>query len=131
MANSLDSMGCIIGQGMNLAMITVIGQCVGAGDLAQVRYYTKKLLLVTYAATAVTNSLILLFLHPILGLYGLGAEATELAYILVMIHDGLLSRLLATPLAAICAVPKPAMMLTTITRPSWKMPFSMPLGIPI
>ena len=88
-ANSLDSMGCIIGQGMTLAMITVIGQCVGAGDLAQVKYYTKKLLLITYAATAVMNSLILLFLHPILGLYGLGAEATELAYVLVMIHDGL------------------------------------------
>ena len=88
-ANSLDSMGCIIGQGMNLAMITVIGQCVGAGDLAQVKYYTKKLLLITYAATAVMNSLILLFLHPILGLYGLWAEATELAYVLVMIHDGL------------------------------------------
>lgn len=88
-ANSLDSMGCIIGQGMNLAMITVIGQCVGAGDLEQVKYYTKKLLLITYAATAVTNSLILLFLHPILGLYGLGKEATELAYVLVMIHNGL------------------------------------------
>ncbi len=88
-ANSLDSMGCIIGQGMNLAMITVIGQCVGAGDLAQVKYYTKKLLLITYAATAVANSLILLFLHPILGLYGLGAEATGLAYVLVMIHNGL------------------------------------------
>ena len=88
-ANSLDSMGCIVGQGMNLAMITVIGQCVGAGDLAQVRYYTKKLLLITYAATAVINSLILLFLHPILALYGLGEEATGLAYILVMIHDGM------------------------------------------
>ena len=88
-ANSLDSMGCIIGQGMNLAMITVIGQCVGAGDLAQVKFYTKKLLLITYAATAVMNCLILLFLRPILGLYGLGAEATEIAYILVMIHDGM------------------------------------------
>ena len=65
-ANSLDSMGCIVGQGMNLAMITVIGQCVGAGDLDQVKYYTKKLLLITYASTAVINSLILLFLHPIL-----------------------------------------------------------------
>ena len=60
-----------------------------AGDLAQVRYYTKKLLLITYAATAVINSLILLFLHPILALYGLGEEATGLAYILVMIHDGM------------------------------------------
>lgn len=29
-ANSLDSMGCIVGQAMNLAMITVIGRCVGA-----------------------------------------------------------------------------------------------------
>lgn len=88
-ANSLDSMGCIPGQAMNLAMITVIGQCVGAGDLAQVKYYTKKLLLTAYAATAACNSLILLFLHPILGFYGLGQEATQLAYILVMIHDGL------------------------------------------
>ncbi len=88
-ANSLDGMGCIIGQGMNLAMITVIGQCVGAGDLTQVKYYTKKLLVLTYAATAVTNSLMLLFLHPILGLYGLGTEATSLAYILVMIHNGM------------------------------------------
>lgn len=34
-----------------------------------------------------TNTLILLFLRPILSLYGLGAEATELAYILVMIHN--------------------------------------------
>lgn len=88
-ANSLDSMGCIVGQGMNLAMITVIGQCVGASDLAQVKYYTKKLLLITYAGTTIINSLILLFLHPILGLYGLGEEATQLAYTLVMIHDGL------------------------------------------
>lgn len=88
-ANSLDGMGCIPGQAMNLVMITVIGQCVGAGDLAQVKYYTKKLMLIAYGAAAVSNSLILLFLRPILGLYGLGQEATELAYILVMIHDGL------------------------------------------
>ena len=43
-ANSLDSMGCIVGQAMSLAMITVIGRCVGAGEEGQVRYYTKKLL---------------------------------------------------------------------------------------
>ena len=88
-ANSLDSLGCIVGQAMNLAMITVIGQCVGVGNLAQVKYYTKKLLLITYIATVIINSLILLFLHPILSLYGLGDEARSLAYILVMIHDGL------------------------------------------
>ncbi len=88
-ANSLDSMGCIIGQAMSLAMITVIGRCVGAGDLGQVKYYTKKLLAITYASTAVINCMMLLFLRPILSIYGLGEETTELSYILVMIHNGM------------------------------------------
>ena len=87
-ANSLDSMGCIVGQAMSLAMITVIGRCVGAGEEGQVRYYTKKLLGETYFYTAVINSIILLLLPWILQIYGLGEETTRLSYILVMIHDG-------------------------------------------
>lgn len=88
-ANSLDSMGCIVGQAMSLAMITVIGRCVGAGEERQVRYYTKKLLGETYFYTAVINSIILLLLPWILQIYGLGEETTRLSYILVMIHDGM------------------------------------------
>lgn len=88
-ANSLDSMGCIVGQAMSLAMITVIGRCVGAGEEGQVRYYTKKLLGETYFYTAVINSIILLLLPWILQNYGLGEETTRLSYILVMIHDGM------------------------------------------
>lgn len=88
-ANSLDSMGCIVGQAMSLAMITVIGRCVGAGEEGQVRYYTKKLLGETYFYTAVINSIILLLLPRILQIYGLGEETTRLSYILVMIHDGM------------------------------------------
>ena len=41
-ANTLDSVGIIIGQAMGLAMVTVVGQCVGAGDPEQVRYYVKE-----------------------------------------------------------------------------------------
>lgn len=88
-ANSLDSMGCIVGQAMSLAMITAIGRCVGAGEEGQVRYYTKKLLGETYFYTAVINSIILLLLPWILQIYGLGEETTRLSYILVMIHDGM------------------------------------------
>lgn len=88
-ANSLDSMGCIVGQAMSLAMITVIGRCVGARDERQIRYYTKKLLGITYIFTAMINSIILVSLPWILSLYGLGAETTRLAWILVMIHDGM------------------------------------------
>ncbi len=88
-ANSLDTLGCIVGQGVSLAMISVIGRCVGARDEGQVRYYTKKLLGLAYFFTAIVNSIILLSLPWILSFYGLGEKTTRLAYILVMIHNGI------------------------------------------
>lgn len=88
-ANSLDGMGCIVGQAMNLAMITVIGRCVGAKDEEQVRYYTRKLLGITYKYTAIVNIIILGTLPWTLKLYGLSGETTKLAFVLVMIHNGM------------------------------------------
>ena len=87
-ANSLDSMGCIVGQAMNLAMVAVIGRCAGTLDQDQIRYYTKKLMVFTFAATAVVNVTLLMNLRFLLSLYGLSGETTELAYKLVMIHNG-------------------------------------------
>ena len=87
-ANSLSSLGCIPGQAMNLALITVVGTCVGAGDLAQVKYYTKKLMRLTYLFTAVVNSAIILSLPLTLRLYDLSDEAISLAFVLTVIHDG-------------------------------------------
>lgn len=87
-ANSLDNMGCIVGQAMNLAMVAVIGRCAGTLDQTQIRYYTKKLMTFTYIATAVVNITILLNLPFLLSLYGLSDETTVLAYRLVMIHNG-------------------------------------------
>ena len=49
-ANNLDAIGCIVGNAMGLAMITVIGRCIGAQDFEQTKYYTKKLLLWDYIA---------------------------------------------------------------------------------
>ena len=88
-ANTLDSMGCIAGQAMNLAMITVVGQCMGAGEKEQAIHYTKKLWKTTYLITAVINTFILLGLPLILECFSLSQEAYRYAYILVMIHDGM------------------------------------------
>jgi len=88
-ANSLDGMGVIVGQAMNLAMITVIGRCVGAKDEEQVKYYTKKLMRITYIGMAAVNIVILLTLPLTLPLYSLGKETTRLAFILVLIHNGI------------------------------------------
>ena len=48
MANNIDNFGVIPGQALGLALITVVGQCVGAGDWDQVRSYTKRLVKLTY-----------------------------------------------------------------------------------
>ncbi len=86
-ANNLDSMGVLIGQAMNLAVITVIGQCVGARDEKQIRYYTRRMVLQAHLGTAVVVLGLTLGLDWILSLYGLGPETTALAKQLVLIHN--------------------------------------------
>lgn len=88
-ANSLDNVGSIIGLSMGLAMITVIGQCVGAGSTEQVKYYTGKLMKKAYLYTALLNIPVLLLLPFLLKLYALSPETMELSYQLVMIHNGM------------------------------------------
>ena len=68
-ANNLDGVGVLVGQAMGLAMITVVGQCVGAGDLKQATYYIKKLLLWDYILQGASNVAILVFLPQLVGLY--------------------------------------------------------------
>mgnify|MGYP001086287021 FL=1 len=87
-ANNLVSMGCFAGQAMNLALITVVGQCMGAGEKDQAVWYTKKLWKFTYRITAIVNSIILLSLPFILNIYSLSPEARRFAFILVWIHNG-------------------------------------------
>jgi len=87
-ANSYDALGCIPGSAMNLAIITVVGQCVGAGDYAQAKQYIKRLLTITYLLTLVLNLTILLTLPLTLRIYNLSAETLALSSTLVWIHDG-------------------------------------------
>ncbi|WP_455502458.1 MATE family efflux transporter [Gemmiger sp.] len=88
-ANNLDAIGCIVGNAMGLAMITVVGRCVGAQDFEQTKYYTKKLLLWDYIAQGAVNVLVLVFLNQILSMYTLSPETRALSWTLVMIHDGM------------------------------------------
>lgn len=86
-ANNLDAVGVIVGQAMSLAMITVIGQCVGAQDAEQVNYYIRKLMLAVYVVQGVWNMLLCLLLPQLIGLYSsLSPETEELAATLVRIH---------------------------------------------
>ena len=88
-ANNLDNMGCIGGQALSLAMVAVVGRCVGAKDYEQVQYYVKKMMKIAYIAGAVTNGLVLISLPVVLKIYSLSPETEALTKILVLIHCGL------------------------------------------
>lgn len=47
-SNAIALFQILPGMAINLAVTTVIARCVGAGDYEQVRYYNKKLLLITH-----------------------------------------------------------------------------------
>lgn len=96
-ANNLDTLGLLLGFAMNQATITVIGQCVGANDEKQVRYYAKKLIIILYVSAAILNLAILLFINPILDLYQVSNQTKALSKILVWLHNG--SAILIWPIA--------------------------------
>lgn len=86
-ANNLDGMGCIIGQAFGLGIITVIGQCIGAGEYGQAKYYTNKLIGLDVLLQGTSIVLILIFLNPLIGLYSVSQKTADLAFILVWIHE--------------------------------------------
>lgn len=87
-ANTLDGVAIIVGQAMGLAMVTVVGQSVGSGDLEQVTYYTKKLMRWSYAIQGAANVLMLIFVDSFIGLYSsLSPETEALAHTLVSLHS--------------------------------------------
>ena len=88
MANNLDAFGCIPGKGFQLAVITVIGQCIGAGRKDEAISYTKKLMKWVYLVAAGANILVLTTLPLTSRLYNISPEARDLGVLLVMIHAG-------------------------------------------
>lgn len=76
---SIFNITIVPGMGMGLAILTVVGQCVGAGDYKQAVSYAKKLLLITYVSMIAVNLPILIFSRQVLGIFSLSAEAQEIA----------------------------------------------------
>ena len=87
-ANNIDAFGTIPGQALSLALITVVGQCVGADAWDQVRAYTKRLMKIAYLCTIGLNAALLLALPLILRIYSLSPETYSYAFLLIVIHNG-------------------------------------------
>lgn len=86
-ANSIDQIAVMVVNAINLAMITVVGQCMGAGEIEQSKHYTKKLMKISYIATAIFGIGICLSLPLLLRFYELSDEAYRYSCILIVMHN--------------------------------------------
>ena len=88
-ANSADQIAVIVVNAVNLAMVPVVGQCVGASDYTQAAHYTEKLMRISYLFTAVLGLAVCVLLPVLLPLYGLSADTLRLAALLIALHNAL------------------------------------------
>ncbi|HKL80790.1 MAG TPA: MATE family efflux transporter, partial [Mobilitalea sp.] len=98
-AGTVGGLGVLPGSAIGLALITVVGQCVGANDYDAVKIYTKKLLKFAYIIMAIINFGIILLIPIILNLYDVSAETTGIATQLMTYHCVLASLIWATSFA--------------------------------
>lgn len=86
--NSITSIACIPGSAVGLGMITVVGQCIGAGEYEQARHYIKKLMKLAYLIGGAANILALLCARQLVGFFSLSPETARLAVIISSMHAG-------------------------------------------
>ncbi|WP_041139550.1 MATE family efflux transporter [Beduini massiliensis] len=86
-AQSFWSMAALFCLAMGPAFITVIGQCMGAGDVEAADYYMKKLLRITYLGGIIWNIVFFIVTPLILQLYSLSSDTIYMIIILCLIHN--------------------------------------------
>ncbi len=85
-AGNIASLEIIPGSALGMAMITVVGQCVGARDYEGAKRYVKKLMIITYIFMAILNIPLLFIIPQLVGFYNLSGEALAMATEILILH---------------------------------------------
>lgn len=85
----LDNIGTfnnIPGSAIGMASITIIGQCIGAKEYSQAKYYARKLLGIAYISMASLSVLLYILLPYLTKVYSLPPETTSLAISVIKVN---------------------------------------------
>ncbi len=85
--NTVAAFAILPGQAIGMGLVTVVSQCVGAGDYGQVRLYTKKLMKCAICAMGVTNLLVMAAIPLITFAYQLSPETAAITRQILMLHS--------------------------------------------
>lgn len=86
-AQSIWSVAALISSSMGPIFITVIGQCMGAGNPEEAEIYFKKLTRITISVSLLWNAIIFILTPLIMRAYAVSPETKRLVILLVLIHN--------------------------------------------
>lgn len=86
-AQSIWSLAAICGTVMGTVFITVIGQCMGAGNIPAAKYFFQKLMYLTVMVSTIWNILMILLTPVFLLFFDLERQTAELVFWLVVLHN--------------------------------------------
>ena len=86
-SQSIWSVAALISVTMGPVFITVIGQCMGAGDIRQAEYYFRKLTKVTVCISVAWNTLIFLITPLLIKIFTVSRQTGQMILYLVLIHN--------------------------------------------
>jgi putative MATE family efflux protein len=85
-AQVVNSFSFMPGQACGIALLTIVGQCVGAGDYAAAKKQCTRIMKLAYINTIVLSSAIWLLRDPLIGIFHLSIEAHNFAASFLQIH---------------------------------------------
>ena len=84
---TLWSLAACMCTSMSPVFITVVGQCMGAGDADAAAWYMRKLTRLSLLLSTVWNALVLLLVPAVLPLYAVTEETRHYIWVIVIIHN--------------------------------------------
>jgi putative MATE family efflux protein len=85
-AGVINSFSFMPGNAYGIALLTIVGQCVGAGDYNAARKNTAKIMKLSYLTVFIMSSLTLLFMETLIGMFSLSPEAHNFAKTFLNVH---------------------------------------------
>ena len=85
-ASVINSFSFMPGTAFGLALLTIVGQSVGAGDYQEAKKQTAKVIKLAYITLFFISVAIYICLEPLIGLFNLSPQAQELAKSYLRVH---------------------------------------------
>ena len=82
----INSVSFMPGNAFGIALLTVVGQCIGADDYEAAKIHTRRIMTITFITVFIINVFTFIFRGPLISIFYLGPEARSVAMYFLTIH---------------------------------------------